>query len=406
MATGSAFADINSRGVFTVAEAFGLTVPENPTKLGIGPCPACGAPTRHTQTNDKRGAIGPRRDGLGWKCFQCDASGDAVALAAYCVLGKVPGRGSGDWKQVLSACAEHGLCEGPQTGTPTPRRPYVKPAPRPAPPPPARPPRAEVEDLWSRCAPVTDDEQVRDYLRGRNFNQARLDAIAALDLARALPRDGALPAWAQMGQRDWRARGYRLVFPLVNADGAVESLNARHLGNATPKYLAATGYEMRELVGANPEARRMLAGQHRPQRLVITEGMTDYLKAATDEAVDRPAYVPVYAAIERLRHHGATNTETDYPPGYCFLCGLSLRPDTTRCDACDTAVRLWADSGMTYNEAVLTVFSGSWSNALAAHVPAKLEAILVTDNDEAGESYARTIAATLTHCVVSRLKIT
>src|SRR4051812_9485699 len=108
-------AQARALGVSTVAAAFGLTSTRG---RGLSPCPSCNATTRHPKRGDKRGAVGVRLDDLGWECFECGTTGDAVTLAALLATqGREPQRE--DWPDVRRVCAELGLCDAdPSDGRP------------------------------------------------------------------------------------------------------------------------------------------------------------------------------------------------------------------------------------------------------------------------------------------------
>jgi hypothetical protein len=68
------------------------------------PCPACTNEKRGS--HDKRGAIGLRRDGLGWACHACKTTGDAVGLAAWALSG-TPHPES--WRELHAALEARGI---------------------------------------------------------------------------------------------------------------------------------------------------------------------------------------------------------------------------------------------------------------------------------------------------------
>ena len=74
--------------VADVAARLGLTPGKPAAGRQTWSCPSCGAATRHTRTSDRRGAIGTTADGLGWRCFQCNAAGDGIDMAAFSVGGR------------------------------------------------------------------------------------------------------------------------------------------------------------------------------------------------------------------------------------------------------------------------------------------------------------------------------
>ena len=51
----------------------------------LKPCYACNATQRSSK--DTRGPIGLRPDGLGWKCFACEQTGDVIDLVSFSVFG-------------------------------------------------------------------------------------------------------------------------------------------------------------------------------------------------------------------------------------------------------------------------------------------------------------------------------
>lgn len=287
--SGDRIADVKAHGVARVARAFGFTVMPDPTSgqppKAVSPCPACGDHTRHHKTKDRRGAVGLTRNGAGWRCFQCDASGDAFGLAAWAVLKRAPRRG--DARQVLAACVGLGLCDdltGDTSARGVVRRTAF--APRPEAPHPERPPRDELAALWDashRLDAVPSDldpewtGEARAYLAGRGLD---VGILATLDMARVLPPPTriAWPAWWPYTSKVWRA-----AVPLFDAAGTMVSMQARALTDARPKDRNARGYSVAELVFASPLGRAFLAGDREGlglEAVVITEGLTDTLKVA------------------------------------------------------------------------------------------------------------------------------
>lgn len=70
--------EVKQADVSAVAAALGL---QSTRGNAVKPCPACNAEQRGSA--DRRGPVGLRPDGTGWRCFRCDASGDAPELASY-----------------------------------------------------------------------------------------------------------------------------------------------------------------------------------------------------------------------------------------------------------------------------------------------------------------------------------
>ena len=147
------FEQVREGGPAQAGVAFGLTYDERSRSLT--PCPACGAETRHPRRGDPRGAVGITRDGGGWHCFECENGGDAVRLAAWLTVHRVPEKGNPAWRDVGRTCAKRGLCGDGQPAT-TPAAPRRVPVTHP--PAPSRPPG--VLDAWQHCIPVTEDAEV------------------------------------------------------------------------------------------------------------------------------------------------------------------------------------------------------------------------------------------------------
>ena len=94
-------ARVNALGVAAVAAALDLT--ELPGG-SWATCPACTNEKRGS--HDKRGAIGVRRDGRGWRCHSCGTTGDAIALAAWVIAGKSH---PDNWRELRAALKERGV---------------------------------------------------------------------------------------------------------------------------------------------------------------------------------------------------------------------------------------------------------------------------------------------------------
>lgn len=354
------FAEVNACGVVAIATQFGLD--HNERTHALGPCPSCNAAKRHPKRGDKRGALGVRRDGRGWVCFQCEQSGDAVTLAALCLTGKAKPDREG-WKLVRRACAERGFCSpNPHEGgaavltvMPRPRPPPPLPAP-----PPARPPVDELAVFWTRtCVPVTEDPEVSAWLsEQRGLSPTTIDER---NLARALPRTARPPRWARFEGASWVETSHRLIVPMYGATGQMESVHARALApkheNGRDKAASVAGAEVRGLVMADALGVLLLAedslGDGTPATelvrrvgIIIAEGEPDFLTWAT--------------------FYG---------------------------EAAESAPM------------VLGVVSGSWTDELAAAVPDSTLVIVRTHRDDAGAKYADRICSTLAErCDVRRLR--
>lgn len=337
--------------VQTLAQALGLQFqPPRGSSGGALQCPACNAIRRHTKTRDKRGAAGVRRDGHGWRCFQCDVSGDGIDLIAWHLRGKrMSELGDGGKAEVRDWCVrwlglERALpAPGPsqahsrapaETSIPASRR---------------YPPSEELQTLWRSARSITTVPAVASWLA----NDRGLDprATAELDLARALPHDGphtaALPRWAGFGGengkhwRSWPSAGLQLVVPLFDANGVMRSVLFRRTFETAedwpPKSIGTRGFERAGLIMANTVGCHLLArpalGQESTS-VVIEEGETDWL----------------------------------------------------------TGCLAWARRS---ERAIFGVVSGSWTDEIAGRMPSGAQVTIRTDNDEAGDRLAAAIAKSL-----------
>jgi hypothetical protein len=313
------------------------------TSPGHFACPACKAETRHTKARDRRGACGISSDGTRWRCFQCEARGDALDLVRH-----VEGREN-----------ERAWCERwlARPFTVRPRAPErtaderLRAAP---------PDVTSVRGFLASCVPVTECNDVLRYLESRGT-----DAVEVADrgLAFALPDGVTLPGWARWRGRPWDALGHRLIVPLVDATGNVRSVLARRVEEGeSPKTLFPAGHVRPGLLMACPLARLVLSAGALPEwwaadaprlRVNVTEGDSDFLTAAVGPA---------------------------------------------------KGVR-WGDADL-YAPATLGIESGSWTSELAARLPVGTHVVIATDNDDAGDRYAATIASALAPLVCSgRLRL-
>lgn len=313
---------VHALGVVRVAEAFGARlVDEAATRHGLAPCPACKAVTRHTKRNDKRGAVVLVADGDGWKCLQCEAKGDAVTWAAYATTGQPKASA-----EVRAACERAGLVGDAASGL-MPRPRLVESTG------PKYPPADEVSKLVASGCPVTAESQAAAWLLSIPLDTA---LVAELGAVIALPETATVPLWARFGDKPWARAGYRLIAPLVDAQGALRSVHARRTTSAeTPKTLNPTDHEIGGLVLACPRARRMLCGSEVVGLVVVAEGFRDWL-------------VALYGA--HTKRSGA---------------------------------------------AVLGVVGpGSWTQELADRLPDGCRIVVATDHDKEGHKYAAAIAKT------------
>lgn len=280
-------AEVHAQGVARVASAFGYELARRGRSLSM-PCPACGQVTRHRKSKDKRGAVEVVGEGLGWRCWQCDATGDAVRLAALVVTGRaVPVRER--WADVRRACAERGLCDpDPRDTRPPPKVRPVSPPPLPASAPVRRPPPAELAALWAAgirpaLATVSECAATREaaaYVASRHVNLGDLDLFEP-ELCRILPAPGAyaFPAW-------WPSRWaalWRWAVLAYEPDGTVGSIHARAVGASgeAPKTRWPKGCDAGGLLFADSRGVALLRGQVADvDSVTVTEGLTDFVAAS------------------------------------------------------------------------------------------------------------------------------
>jgi hypothetical protein len=336
---------INREHVLAVAHALGLEVQKARGAAGGSfACPACAATRRHPSRSDPRLAVGVRAEGRGWRCFQCDATGDQLHLVAIVLIGRRWTELDAEQKSRVRAWVQEWTRTG-QGEAPRPRLAVEVDAP------PSYPPADEVFAFWQALSSIEQDRRIAEWLeRKRGLNVA---AVAASGICRALPHSLACPGWAAKpaieGVRDaipWSRTAYRAIFPMFDAQGAMRNLLARYAGTPqserAPKSRAAAGYQRRGLVLASRDGCRLLRGRLAGERLrvVIAEGEMDVLAFATGS--DRGG----------------------------------LEPDR---------------GGL----AILGIVSGSWTAELAARIPDGARVLIATHNDRDGEKYSRAITETL-----------
>ncbi len=191
--------------------------------------------------------------------------------------------------------------------------------------------RREVDVVWDAAGRVDEDAQVPGWLSG----QRKLDpkVLADLDLCRALPDEAERFEWCS-----WWRTGYRLVCPVYGPQGDREGLRARWTLFKKPrkgKSIHPKGWgdgAMTGCVYANPTAVKMLGGEiTEPITLIVVEGEPDFLT--------------------------------------------------------------WASTAPSM--AVIGIWAGAWTEAIAERVPDGSTVVLRTDHDEAGDKYAAKVGATL-----------
>ena len=361
-----------------VARALGMTVARGRT----GPCPSCSA--ERTGTDSRPPVL---INELHWKCVACQESGDGIDLAARLLVGTSQ-PAVDQWQEVREWYSGHGwLPHEPSKAVRRPagasqRRRPVKPAARP-PEVINRLPAAEVQALWRASVPVADDTRAARWLQARAddprhawggcrawFNDPAA-LVASLNLVRALPQDIHCPDWATMNGSSWSSRGYSLVIPCLDARGQLAGIRARWTGTseddqgnvyettpAGPKALNPTGSaRLRGTVYACRLGRQMLqegcsslSAENWNGQVLVVEGIA-FLLYAVD-----PQRFTTDQQGRRCRN----------APG----------------------------------PAVFGVWSGSWTDSasgrsLAGRLQGSKRVVIATDGNQAGDKYARDIAATL-----------
>ena len=75
---------INKLGIWEIGSMLQMSEAKG---NALTPCPGCGVSQRGSE--DKRGPIGVRGDGLGWRCLVCGIAGDATDLVAVKLMGAI-----------------------------------------------------------------------------------------------------------------------------------------------------------------------------------------------------------------------------------------------------------------------------------------------------------------------------
>jgi len=322
--------------------------------------------------------LGLTHDRGGWRCFRCGVGGDGLDLVATRLFaGRLRNLTSENVQGVRDWYSEHGWCSAgtSSVNAPTPSStPMTAKATASAPPPTpdlqfARPPAGEVAELWDACDAVYDDGEVSAWLTYRGLGTAK---VSDLDLARALPTTGALPTWARCAGRPWSV-GWRCVFPVYDCTGALASLRARWCRLLTVGD-PPTGMLDRPPASLPPvKSGAAAAGPGSASGLVLADGLLRQLLRTGE----RPYWWPEATPLRIVVVEG----EPD------FLTWAARHGDTA-----ETA------------PAVLGLWSGAWTSALAARIPTGSRILLRTDLDASGYQYATRVARDLAgRCELRRL---
>lgn len=208
-----------------------------------------------------------------------------------------------------------------------------------------RPPAAEVQAIWARSVPVTEDAEVSAWLRSRSLDPV---VVADRDLARALPSDARLPRWARCRGRPWGA-GWRCLFQAWGPTGRLESLRARWVGgDSSPDGLKASA---------------ATAGTGSATGLVLADGL----------------------GRQVLESGAVSGWRPDAAFRICVCEGEA--------DWLTWATRSWDAAEAT--PAVLGLWNGSWTDAIGERIPCGATVILRTHRDPQGEIYAAKVTQSL-----------
>ncbi len=210
------------------------------------------------------------------RCFSCGWTADAIGLVAKAHRLSTRGR---DFPAALAIAADAAgllqLASELSNGKPTTKLPDV-PKPRVLAPT-AYPDPKLIRHVWAQAGPIAQDPSVFSYL------QRILKRDPSNLPARALPTTAELPRWAAYAGRSWLSTGHRLLVPTFDSNGVWRSLRARRVDGDqnTPKCLPPAGHRAEGLALANKPAVLMLRGRLAPDRIVISEGETDWLTWAS-----------------------------------------------------------------------------------------------------------------------------
>jgi hypothetical protein len=244
-----------------------------PTRKGRrwGPCPACGA--EHTD-HDPRPPLAIVGNGLGWWCLACGVTGDAYDLASWIVL-EVRARDAGrSFRQVLAWLRSDEVQHvEPRLDAPVER------------------PRG-IAEMLRACERPANVPEVAAYLEGRGLDPSKVPA-------------GVVPARfsASWWPRAWSST-WRLVVPAVSGRGELLSVQVRAVaGDVEPRMRWPYGCSAGGLLFADPtRARPLLRREPSPAtRLVIAEGLTDYLTVASGSGEDTAVLGVASGSVVALR---------------------------------------------------------------------------------------------------------
>jgi Protein of unknown function (DUF3987)/Toprim-like len=275
--------------VRTAAKALGLVAHRD----SLGACPGCGAEKRGRA--DKRGPIGVRLDNLGWRCFSCDLSGDALDLVALALDSRrAPELDSDGWERLRAWYADHGWCTAREDGPNAPQ-PQLPPLPEPVPE--RRIPVAEVKALWRACVRPTEGTREAEWLQGHGYDLASVRKAACV---LSLPEEINWPAWWPSSFRRWP-----LVAVLYDGAGIPAGLHGRAIDAAprnktTLPFGRDQGFSFSGLWMMSRAAIAMTREGHPADRVLVVEGITDFLRAVTAAPPDLPIIGGISGSFKRI----------------------------------------------------------------------------------------------------------
>lgn len=354
------FDDASKASLPEVVEALGL----KQGRQSFGPCPHCGAENR--EKGRTRHPIGMTTDRQGWHCFPCGLSGNVINLVCLSLLGSSKAQRE-QWNQIRQWFASYQWCQDlPGQKIKALPKPLRKKSP------PKTIPKdyskalkhfkGEVQEFWSSTLkPLSQSskasEQARAWLNQRGFARQYITNIVDHDLVRILPHQAPCPKWARFAGRAWNKQGYHLVFPAFNSQGEIASLRARKILNSSgPKSIAPDG------AGAFPTARNFVQANDIGQLLLETGKKPEWW------AENVPIKIVVVEGEPDFLSWSARISDADENP-----------------------------------LAVFGIWSGAWTEEMAARIPEGSRVIIRTDHDKAGHRYAEKVRSTLSkRCTVLR----
>jgi hypothetical protein len=158
---------------------------------------------------------------------------------------------------------------------------------------------AEALMLWESCVPIEKDHEVLSWMVACDIDP---DSVGP-NMARALPRNIRLPQWACYGTQPWNAAGWRLILPLYNARGRMESVYARALrpimlgtirtGQSFPVVDGAAGKIMANEIGLRLLERASWPGDSSWRTVILTGGAVDFLEWSSAVRGQGPAVLGI-----------------------------------------------------------------------------------------------------------------